>query len=114
MEKGKKVEKKLPSCPVQITLSIMDNKWKALIIGEILFEGTQRFSELRRALPNISQKILTQNLRSMEESGIVNRKVFAEVPPRVEYSLTDLGCSLRPIIDAMMKWGEEYRAKIID
>jgi len=106
--------KKLPSCPVQVTLSLMDNKWKALIIGEILFEGTQRFSELRRALPGISQKMLTQNLRAMEESGIINRKIFAEIPPRVEYSLTDLGCSLRPIIDAMMKWGEEYRAKTAD
>ena len=103
------MKKELPSCPVQITLSLMDNKWKALIIGEILFEGTQRFSELKRALPNISQKVLTQNLRSMEADGLINREVFAEVPPRVEYSLTELGFSLKLIIDAMMKWGEAYR-----
>ena len=108
------MKKELPSCPVQITLSLIDNKWKALIIGEILFEGTQRFNELRKALPNISQKILTQNLRSMESSGLVVRKVFAEVPPRVEYSLTELGLSLRPIIDAMMKWGEEYRDRYVE
>ena len=108
------MKKKLPSCPVQITLSLMDNKWKALIIGEILFEGTQRFNELKKALPNISQKILTQNLRSMEDSGLIRRKVYAEVPPRVEYSLTDLGLSLRPIIDSMMKWGEEYRDKAVN
>ena len=107
------MKKELPSCPVQITLSLIDNKWKTLIIGEILFEGTQRFSELRKALPNISQKVLTQNLRSMESDGLLMRKVFAEVPPRVEYSLTDLGCSLRPIIDAMMKWGEEYRVALL-
>ncbi|MCL2842890.1 MAG: helix-turn-helix transcriptional regulator [Oscillospiraceae bacterium] len=103
--------KELPSCPLQITLSLIDNKWKSLILGELLFEGTQRFSELRKALPHISQKVLTQNLRSMEESGLIVRKIFAEVPPRVEYSLTDLGYSLRPIIEDMIRWGKEYRAK---
>ena len=108
------MKKELPSCPVQITLSLIDNKWKMLIIGEIMFEGTQRFGQLRKTLLGISQKVLTQNLRSMEESGLIKRKVFAEVPPRVEYSLTDLGCSLRPIIDSMMNWGEEYKAKLSD
>ena len=108
----KKLEKELPSCPVQITLSLIDNKWKVLIIGEILFEGTQRFSELRKALPAISQKVLTQNLRSMEDDGLITRKVFAEVPPRVEYSLTELGLSLRPVIDSMMEWGEGYKNKM--
>ena len=103
------MEKELPSCPAQITLSLIDNKWKMLIIGEILYEGTQRFNTLQKALPRISQKILTQNLRSLEESGLVNRVAFAEVPPRVEYSLTELGFSLKPIIDAMIKWGNEYR-----
>ena len=97
------MKKDLPSCPAQITLSFMDDKWKMLIIGELMFEGTQRFNELRKALPNISQKILTQNLRSMEDCGFVKRKVFAEVPPRVEYSLTDLGMSLRPIIDSLIR-----------
>ena len=105
------MRKELPSCPVQITLSLIDNKWKTLIIGEIMFEGARRFGELRKALPGISQKVLTQNLRLMEDGGLVMRRVFAEVPPRVEYSLTDLGLSLRPIIDSMMEWGEEYRAK---
>jgi len=106
------VEKELPACPVQITLSLMDNKWKALIIGEILFEGTQRFSTLKKALPGISQKILTQNLRSLEAGGLISREVFAEVPPRVEYSLTELGYSLKPIISAMIDWGNAYREKL--
>jgi len=108
------MKKELPSCPVQVTLSLIDNKWKTLIIGEKMFEGTQRFGELRKALPGISQKVLTQNLRLMEECGLIKRKIFAEVPPRVEYFLTDLGFSLRPIIDSMMKWGEEYRVKVGD
>lgn len=76
-----------------------------------LLNGTKRFNELRRALNGVSQKVLTQHLRSMEESGIVSRHVYAEVPPRVEYSLTDLGQSLKPIIDAMWKWGELYKEK---
>lgn len=76
-----------------------------------LLNGTKRFNELRRALNGVSQKVLTQHLRSMEESGIVSRHVYAEVPPRVEYSLTDLGKSLKPIIDAMWKWGELYKEK---
>jgi len=107
-----RAKKELPPCPVQVTLSLIDNKWKMLILGEILFEGTQRFSELRKALPAISQKVLTQNLRSMEVDGLVVRTVYAEVPPRVEYSITDLGNSLRPIIDAMMKWGEDYKKSL--
>ena len=78
------MKKELPACPVQITLSLTDNKWKMLILGEVLFDGTQRFSELRRSLPTISQKVLTQNLRSMEVDGLVVRTVYAEVPPRVE------------------------------
>ena len=88
------MKKELPSCPVQVTLSLIDNKWKTLIIGEIMFEGTQRFGELRRALPGISQKVLTQNLRLMEDCGLIKREIFAEVPPRVEYSLTDFGIQL--------------------
>ena len=103
------MEKELPSCPAKITLSFIDNKWKMIIIGEILFEGAQRFNTLKKALPQISQKVLTQNLRSLETSGIISRVVFAEVPPRVEYSLTDLGLSLSPIIEAMIKWGDDYK-----
>jgi len=104
------MKKELPSCPAQITLSLIDNKWKMLIIGELLHGEKQRFSMLKNALPGISQKILTQNLRSLEVDGLINRKVFAEIPPHVEYSLTDLGLSLKPIIDAMIKWGNDYRA----
>jgi len=99
----------LPACPVQITLSLLDNKWKMLIIGELMFEGTQRFNQLRKVLSGISQKVLAQNLRMLEASGLIHREVFPEVPPRVEYSLTALGFSLKPIINAMMEWGEDYR-----
>ena len=106
------MKKELPSCPAQITLSFIDNKWKMLIIVEMLLEGTQRFSTFKKALPQISQKVLTQNLRSLEASGLISRVVFAEVPPRVEYSLTELGLSLSPIIDAMIKWGIAYKEQV--
>ena len=101
----------LPPCPVETTLSLMGDKWKILIIRDLL-DGTKRFGELRKSLTGVSQKVLTQHLRIMEESGLVNRKVFAEVPPRVEYSLTDLGESLKSILDVMWQWGEEYKAKM--
>jgi len=94
-------------CPVEITLALLGNKWKVLILRE-LFKGTRRFGELSRGVPNISQKMLTQQLRQMEEDNLVSRKIYAEVPPRVEYSLTDIGTSLRPILDAMHKWGAKY------
>ena len=98
----------LPACPVEITLSLMGDKWKFLIIRDLL-TGTKRFGELQRLVGGVSQKVLTNNLRQMEESGLINRKVFAEVPPRVEYSLTNLGYSLKPILDSMVNWGNEYR-----
>lgn len=98
----------LPACPVEITLSLMGDKWKFLIIRDLL-TGTKRFGELQRLVGGVSQKVLTNNLRQMEESGLISRKVFAEVPPRVEYSLTDLGLSLKPILDSMVNWGNEYR-----
>lgn len=100
----------LPACPVEITLSLIGDKWKFLIIRDLL-AGTKRFGELQRSVGNVSQKVLTNNLRQMEQSGLVNRKVYAEVPPRVEYSLTDLGRSLKPIMDAMVNWGNGYREK---
>ena len=100
---------KLPDCPVETALLLMGDKWKILIVRDLL-TGTKRFGELKKSLTGISQKVLTQHLRLMEESGIVNRKVFAEVPPRVEYSLTELGKSLKPIHDAMWEWGEQYKA----
>jgi len=100
----------LPLCPVEITLSLVGDKWKVLIVRDLL-TGTKRFGELRKSLTGISQKVLTQHLRAMEENGLVNRKVFAEVPPRVEYSLTEVGLSLKAILDVMGQWGEEYKIK---
>ena len=99
----------LPACPVETTLTLISDKWKILIIRDLL-AGTRRFSELRRSIGHVSQKVLTANLRQMESDGLVHREVFAEVPPRVEYSLTDTGRSLKPIIDAMWSWGEAYKA----
>jgi len=101
--------KELPLCPVETTVGLIGNKWKILILRELL-TGTKRFGELRNGLPGISQKVLTQNLRSMEEDGIIQRKVYAEVPPRVEYFLSDLGNTLRPIINVMAEWGLDYQA----
>lgn len=98
----------LPACPVEITMGLIGDKWKILIIRDLL-TGKKRFGELRKSLTGISQKVLTNNLRDMEKSGLVHREVFAEVPPRVEYSLTDTGWSLQPILDSMIKWGNNYR-----
>lgn len=99
----------LPECPVATTISLIGNKWKMLIIRNLM-TSKQRFGELMKTIPGISQKVLTDNLRSMEEDGIIERAVFAEVPPRVEYSLSDLGNSMRPIIESMKEWGENYKA----
>jgi len=99
----------LPPCPIETTLMLISDKWKVLILRDLL-PGTRRFGELQRSIGHISQKVLTSNLRSMEEDGLVSRKVFAEVPPRVEYSLTELGRSLKPVLDAMWAWGEDYKA----
>ncbi len=101
-------KEELSSCPVAATVRLIGNKWKLLIMRNLLF-GTQRFGELRKTLPGISQKVLTENLRSMEDDGLVIRTVFAEVPPRVEYRLSDLGESMRPIFDSMMAWGTRYQ-----
>lgn len=101
--------KALPACPVETTLTLIGDKWKVLILRDLL-GGTMRFGELRKSVGSISQKVLTANLRDMEESGLVRRTVYAEVPPRVEYTLTSLGKSLAPILDAMKTWGEDYKA----
>lgn len=101
----------LPACPVETTLTLIGDKWKVLILRDLM-EGTKLFGELKRSLGNISQKVLTAQLRSMEESGLVERTVYAEVPPRVEYSLTGLGKSLQPILDAMKNWGESYKLSL--
>ena len=102
--------RELPACPVETTLTLISSKWKVLIVRDLL-GGTKRFGELQRSVGNVSQKVLTAQLREMEEDGLVDRKVYPEVPPRVEYSLTELGCSLEPVLSAMWNWGEEYRAR---
>ena len=102
---------KLPACPVEATLTLISDKWKVLILRDLL-PGTKRFGELRKSIGHVSQKVLTAQLRQMEQSGLVNRKVYAEVPPKVEYSLTDVGYSLKPILDAMWTWGEEYQKRM--
>ena len=105
-----KKKNELPPCPVEITLQMMSDRWKVLILRDLL-DGTKRFGELRKSIGKVSQKVLTANLRSMEDDGLVSRKVFAEVPPRVEYTLTETGMSLKPILDSMVEWGENYRNK---
>ena len=102
------MKKELPACPVELTVGLIGDKWKILIIRDLL-TGTKRFGELKKSLTGITQKVLTNNLRQMEASGLINRKVYAEVPPRVEYSLTETGLSLKPILDSMVQWGNEYR-----
>lgn len=102
--------KALPACPVETTLMLIGDKWKVLILRDLL-PGTRRFGELKKSIGNVSQKVLTAQLRDMEAKGLVHREVYAEVPPRVEYSLTELGRSLKPILDAMWEWGEEYKAQ---
>lgn len=97
-----------PACPVETTLMLIGDKWKVLILRDLLL-GTKRFGELKKSIGNVSQKVLTAQLRDMEANGLVNRKVYAEVPPRVEYSLTETGKSLKPILDAMLNWGEAYK-----
>lgn len=98
----------LPDCPVATTVQLIGSKWKLLIIKNLL-ERTWRFNELQRALRGISQKVLTASLREMERDGIVTRTEFFEVPPHVEYSLSPLGKTLKPILDAMREWGEAYK-----
>lgn len=100
----------LPLCPVETTLSLISNKWKVIIIRDLL-DGSKRFGELKKTVGNITQKVLTSNLREMEASGLLTRKVYAEVPPRVEYTLTETGLSLRPVLDAMTEWGNSYKKK---
>ncbi len=102
--------RELPACPVETTLMLISDKWKVLILRDLM-PGTKRFGELKKSIGHVSQKVLTAQLRQMEESGLVTRTVFPEVPPHVEYTLTDLGYSLKPILDAMREWGENYQAK---
>ena len=106
-----KTKDELPECPVATTVSIIGSKWKLLIIRNLLVRPW-RFNELKKDLDGISQKILTDSLRSMENDGIVTRTVYPEVPPRVEYALSELGESMRPILDAMYQWGTEYKSTL--
>ena len=101
----------LPACPVETTLTLIGDKWKVLILRDLM-PGTKRFGELKKSIGSVSQKVLTAQLRAMEESGLVHREVYAEVPPKVEYSLTELGRSLKPILDSMRVWGEDYKTKM--
>ena len=101
----------LPACPVETTLTLISDKWKVLILRDLM-PGTKRFGELKKSIGHVTQKVLTAQLREMEASGLLTRTVYAEVPPRVEYTLTDLGYSLKPILDAMWAWGEGYQAKM--
>ncbi|MCR3760689.1 helix-turn-helix transcriptional regulator [Clostridium felsineum] len=105
------MQKELPACPVETTLLLIGEKWKVLILRDLM-EGTKRFGELKKSIGSISQKVLTQQLKDMEKDGLVLRKAYAEVPPRVEYSLTSLGKSLKPILDSMWSWGNSYKDKI--
>ena len=103
--------KELPACPVETTLTLIGDKWKVLILRDLM-SGTKRFRELKKSIGTVSQKVLTAQLRDMEANGLVHRDVYAEVPPRVEYSLTELGQSLKPILDAMWNWGEDYKNSV--
>ena len=104
------LEKDLPACPVETTLTLIGDKWKVLILRDLM-DGTKRFGELKKSIGTVSQKVLTAQLRDMEEKGLLTRKVYAEVPPRVEYTLTETGYSLKPVLDAMWAWGADYKAK---
>lgn len=109
-DKTESSAKELPACPVETTLTLISDKWKVLILRDLL-QGTKRFGELKKSIGHVSQKVLTSQLRQMEDSGLLTRKIYAEVPPRVEYTLTDVGYSLKPIMDAMWAWGEEYKRR---
>lgn len=100
--------KDLPKCPVETTLRMIGKKWKIIILRELL-TGTKRFGELKKSCSGITQKVLTYNLRSMEDDGLVSRKEYAEVPPKVEYTLTDVGYSLAVVLDSMASWGTDYK-----
>ena len=98
------------ACPAEFTADLIGGRWKIVLLWH-LFQGVQRFSELQRAVPGITQKVLTQQLRAMEKSGFLKRTVYPKVPPKVEYQLTPLGLTLKPVVDAMHQWGAEHASK---
>ena len=99
----------LPECPVATTVQLIGNKWKLLILRNLVYNESQRFTDFIKSIPAISKKVLTDNLRALENDGIIEREVFAEVPPRVVYSLSEIGKTLKPILDAMVEWGTDYK-----
>lgn len=99
------------SCPVTATMQVLGGKWKAILINAIYHTSPARFGELKRSVKGITQSMLTQQLRELEDDGVISRKIYAEIPPRVEYTLTEFGLSLSPIMVAMAQWGKEYRMK---
>ncbi len=101
-------DRPLPACPVETTLMLIGSKWKVLILRDLM-DGTRRFSELKKSIGAITQKVMTYNLRDMEDCGLLTRTVYPEVPPRVEYTLTESGYSLKPILDSMVDWGTAYK-----
>lgn len=103
-------EKEWPACPVETTLTLIGDKWKVLVLRDLM-DGTKRFGELRKSVGQVSQKVLTAQLRTMEACGLLTRTVYAEVPPRVEYTLTETGYSLKPVLDALAAWGLDYKKK---
>ena len=103
------MKKDMPDCPIETTLTLISNRWKVLILWDLL-DGVKRFGELKKLLGGVSQKVLTANLRQMEEAGLLTRTAYAEVPPRVEYALTETGRSLRSVLEAMLEWGTRYKA----
>lgn len=113
-EKNVGILENLPACPVETTLTLIGNKWQVLIVRDLMIHGTMRFKELQRSVGSISQKVLTSNLKAMEAEGLINRKAYPEVPPRVEYSLTELGHSLQPVLAALWNWGEGYKHALGD
>ncbi len=105
-------KEELPECPVATTVQLIGNKWKLLILRNLIYNGTQRFGDFIKSIPGISKKVLTDDLRALENDGIIEREVFAEVPPRVEYSLSPLGKTLKPVLDAMFDWGTDYKKNL--
>ncbi|WP_143319530.1 helix-turn-helix domain-containing protein [Clostridium sp. HBUAS56010] len=103
--------RQLPDCPVELTIVLIGNKWKVLILRDLM-DGTKRFGELRKSIGSVSQKVLTSNLRELENDGLLTRHAYAEVPPRVEYTLTETGYSLRSVLEAMHIWGDKYKKKL--
>lgn len=105
-------KEELPECPVATTVQLIGNKWKLLILRNLIYTGTQRFTDFIKTIPGISKKVLTDNLRALEDDGLIEREVFAEVPPRVEYSLSSLGRTLQPVLDALSQWGTDYKSTL--